>query len=355
MDVKKELEILAPVITKNILDVISAEQARVKGQYDYIDEIWLKIIDLLQGGKRLRGAFLYYSYLMHGGKDKDEALKASVLPELIHLYLLIVDDFQDKCELRRNVSTLNKVYREKHLKEFKKRDPVHFGNSIAVLGGLFVNHLSFNYFSQLNFPLQEKIDAIARINGQIVDVGYGQTLDIFSESMEEVTEKSVMNILLLKTAKYTYEGPLQIGAILAGASEADLKILSDYAIPAGMAFQIQDDILGMFGEEEKMGKTANSDLIEGKQTLLIVKALELAGAKGKNFIKQSLGNPDLTSDDVRRVQEIVTECGSLDYAKLMCKNFVAEAKKNLAKSKFKDNVGYEFITGIADYMVNRAS
>jgi geranylgeranyl diphosphate synthase type I len=353
MDVKNELKIFAPKVTEEILNIIEDERKRTDGKYEHIDEMWRYVINLVQSGKRLRGAFLYYAYIMYGGKDYKEAMKAATLPELIQLYLLIIDDFQDKSEQRRGVPTMHKIYREMHSNKFVKRDPVHFGNSIAVCSGLCVNHLGFNYFTKLNFPLQNKINAITKINEQIMDVGYGQTLDIFSESMDKVSEKYVMDILLLKTAKYTYEGPLHIGAMLAGASNEELKILSDYAIPAGIAFQIQDDILGMFGDEEKLGKPVDSDLMEGKQTLLIVKALELAGKQGSEIIRKGLGNPNLTSEDVKGILKIIVDCGSLEYAKNLTKKLVLQAKTSLEASKFKDNQGYDFISGIADYMINR--
>ena len=154
---------------------------------------------------------------------------------------------------------------------------------------VFANEL----LSSLNMKEKNKIKAIKAFNEMTAKVIYGQQLDILSE-MEEITIEDISLIHRLKTAAYTIEGPLIIGALLAGAK--NLKTFSKYAIPLGKAFQMQDDILGVFGDEKKLGKPIGSDIKEGKQTILILKALEVANDKQKKIITKNLGNKKLTKN-----------------------------------------------------------
>jgi geranylgeranyl diphosphate synthase type I len=156
----------------------------------------------------------------------------------------------------------------------------------------------------------------------------------------------------LKTAHYTVAGPLQLGAILAGASEEDLKALNDYGIPLGKAFQIQDDILGLFGSEEKFGKPTDSDLKEGKRTLLILKALEKCSPEEKEKIEGALGNQELSAEAAEEVRAIIKATGSLDYSRKLAGELIEQAKQSISQSNFKAEAK-EFLLGIADYMLKR--
>jgi len=167
-----------------------------------------------------------------------------------------------------------------------------------------------------------------------------------------VTEKDITDIHTLKTAIYTIEGPLHIGAILAGAGKEDLGELSDFAIPLGKAFQTQDDILGMFGTREKIGKPVGSDVREGKKTLLMVKALELGSPTQRKFIQRCLGNKRLTFKQLEKLREIVTKTGSLDYSKRLIERYSDEARVALGKLKI-SNEGRQFFMYICNYIIQR--
>src|SRR4030042_6751265 len=124
----------------------------------------------------------------------------------------------------------------------------------------------------------------------VADVIRGEELDIFLGLGQRLEENNILKIIEYKTASYTIDGPLQIGAILAGANLKTLKKLSSYAFPLGIAFQIQDDILGMFGDSKKTGKPVGADLREGKQTLLIIEARKRANGKQSKVIDNVLGS-----------------------------------------------------------------
>ncbi len=155
-----------------------------------------------------------------------------------------------------------------------------------------------------------------------------------------------------KTAKYTFEGPLHLGAILGGADDKFLNQLSQYAIPAGIAFQIQDDILGIFGDEKKTGKPVGSDIRQGKYTILVAKAFEKANPRQKKILARCLGNKNLTKKDIEDFRKVIIESGSLDYAKNLAMKLVWEAKKELEKIKMNSETK-KFLRGIAEYMIKR--
>lgn len=309
----------------------------------------------LRPGKRLRPALMYYGYKIFEGEQDEEVVKAAVCPEILHAYLLIHDDVMDQDERRRGEPTMHKVYEDEHRRLYKKYESAHFGESMAINLGDVGCHYALQALAAADFPAEQKTAAILKLHQQIVTVGYGQMLDVMSTVLndEEVDEDYVMHVHQFKTAVYTYETPLMIGATLAGANEHDLKVLSDYAIPAGIAFQIQDDILGMFGDEKKLGKANISDLREGKHTLLIIKALEKASGEQKEVIKGALGNPNLTQKMADEVRRIVIDTGSLQYSVEAAIKYVKQAKKALEARPQWQNEGRRFLDGIADYMIER--
>lgn len=343
-------QIIEPLIKESFVEAVA--------QAESISPVAVDAIKLLQEytlrkAKRLRAAFIYFSYLMLGGDDKQAILKASVSIEILHAYLLIHDDVMDQDSLRRGEPTMHKTYEDLHREQRLLHDAGHFGESMAICLGDVGAHLANKQLIDSDFPPERIIKAASEFNSQIATVGYGQMLDILSSVRSDVVESDVMQVHRYKTASYTYETPIHVGAILAGAEEEDLVDLSGYAIPAGIAFQIQDDILGMFGDEEKLGKPNTSDLREGKNTLLILKALEEADSAQEKVIKEALGNPNLTDTQADDVRQIIRETGSLDYSKNVAIDFVRKAKQALSVRPEWVGEGREFLDGIADYMIER--
>lgn len=310
----------------------------------------------MRGGKRIRPALMYYGYRLFSDENVEEAIKGSIAFELIQSYLLIHDDIIDQDSLRRGGPTMHEMYRHAHIKSFGEKEPqnnpAHFGTSMAILAGDAANHLANLIMLNLKMPDDRKIKAISELNRFVHRVIYGEALDVLAETKKKVTESDILKIHHLKTASYTFEAPLIVGAVLAGAGPAQIKILSDYAAPLGQAFQIQDDILGVFGKEEKLGKPVGSDLREGKQTLLVIKALQGADAREKKIIKDALGNPELTKGQLEDVQAVIITTGALDYSRKLAKKKIKKARRALEKLNI-SNDAMDFLAGIADYMLER--
>lgn len=316
---------------------------------------------VLAGGKRVRAAFMYWGYRAARPQQVDEAgrrekyeaiIEASMSIELTHIFLLIHDDIIDRDDFRHGIATVHKKYEQLARRFFKKTDPKHFGDSMAIVVGdmaaAFGNDIIFNSL----FSPERKQVALSKLQEIVVNTVSGEILDVMLEAKGKATEKEILEVHRNKTAKYTVEGPLHLGALLAGADEKRLKVLSEYAVPVGIAFQIQDDILGACGNEKKLGKPVCSDLREGKQTLLIVKALELGSKADKNNIHRLLGKRDASEKEIELFRDIVRNTGSLQYSRDLAKKYVERGKRMIAESGLNEEVK-GFLIGIADYIVDR--
>lgn len=307
---------------------------------------------VMAGGKRLRAAYIYWGYLAAGGKEIEKIVDASMSIELTHIFLLIHDDIIDRDDFRHGREAIHKRYERIARRYYKKVDPVHFGNSLAIVVGDMASAFGNDIIFNAKFAPEKKQKALSKLQEIVVDTVSGEILDVMLEAKGSATEKEILEVHRNKTAKYTVEGPLHLGALLAGAGESALKILTAYAIPVGVAFQIQDDILGVFGNEKKLGKPVCSDLREGKQTLLISKALERGDKKQRNIIRELLGKKDASKDDIELFRKAIRETGSLEYSQQLAANYAAEGIKAAKSSDFPKNVK-EFLIGIADYIVKR--
>ena len=353
------------------LDLISYKKTLDKALEQYFDGFASKIeppftdkniqavIDamislILRGGKRIRGTLVKYAHDAITEQESGAILDLSMATEIIHGYLLIADDIMDRDTKRRGGPTVHKILEEYYEKEYAKNDKEHVGLSLALMSFTLANHIAFEIVSDLQIQEKIRIAILKHLHETIRLTVYGQILDMATEFENSVVPEQVINVHKNKTAYYTFKNPLMTGAILAGASKAQIKALNNYAMNVGIAFQLRDDILGMYGDEEKIGKAVNSDIREGKKTMLIVKALELGGNKVKDFIKRKLGKPGLSKEDLDDFRKITKETGSLNYSQELIEKYIKKGKNHLIKEKhlFKKQ-GYEFLLGIADYIGSR--
>lgn len=300
--------------------------------------------DFLEGGKKLRGAILMLGYEMFGGKDRKQALLASLAVEITQSALLIHDDIMDQDSLRRGKPTMHKLYE----KMFGK----HYGESMGIIVGDEGFFLASSLLTSLDFPAAIVVKANALYNKILREVGLGQALDISYVKQKKMGEEWVFRIHHYKTAGYTIFGPLAIGAILAGAGETEISLLEEFGTQVGVAFQIHDDELGMFSTEEQLGKPSDSDLREGKLTLLMVKAFEKAKREDLKILKKSYGNKNLTEKDIEKVRRIIKKTGALEYSQEKCQELVAEGKKVIPKIT-KDRYYQQLLSELADLVIER--
>jgi geranylgeranyl diphosphate synthase type I len=308
----------------------------------------------MSGGKRIRPAMVYYAYLAAGGKNENRIIEASMCMELTHSFLLIHDDIIDKDEKRHGVSTIHERYKKIGKRWASTKDSEHFGNSMAMLAGDMSAAMANEVLFNCTFPSDIIVRALDKLQLIVYTIVPGEMLDVMLEIQGRASEKDVLKMYEGKTSSYSFEGPLHLGTVLAGVDNPKmLKNYSQYSAPLGKAFQIRDDVLGIYGKEKKIGKPIGSDVIEGKQTLLVVKALELGTRQQRGRIKKYLGKKDLTSRELEEFRMIIKESGSLEYCQNLADNFVKEAIFAINKIDFKNEEAKQFLVGLAEYMVKR--
>ncbi len=305
---------------------------------------------VLAGGKRLRPALMYYSYLGLGGRRKQEIIKTSVSIELIHAFLLIHDDIIDKDDKRHNVDTVN--YRYQKLGKRLFQDEEHFGNSMAIIIGDMIGALGNQVIFQSHFPAETIIRALDKLQSIVSKTVIGEAQDVYISYKKKADEKEILKMYENKTAKYSLEGPMHLGAILAGAKETDLQKISQLAIPLGIAFQIQDDILGIYGDEKKLGKPVGSDIREGKQTILLIKASQRANSKQKRFLQSLVGKESISKKEIEQFRQIIDQTGAKQYASQLAKKKIEESKQVIQEINW-NKASQKFLLSVADYMYKR--
>jgi len=308
----------------------------------------------LSGGKRIRPALVYYGYLAAGGRDGKEILRASMSIELTHVFLLIHDDIIDKDAKRHGVDTIHERYKKIAKRYFPKKNAEHFGNSMAMLVGDMAAAMGNEIIFRSDFPAKTILDALDKLQEIVYKIVPGEMKDVYLEMRGNATEKEILDMYEGKTSSYSFEGPLHLGATLAGNKNKDLmRNFSEYSMAVGKAFQIRDDILGIFGEEKKIGKPVGSDIIEGKQTILVARALATGNKKQIAGIKKLLGKKDLTRKDLEAFRDLIMDTGSLVHAEELMDKLISESIDALGKIRFKNAEAKVFLEGIARYMAER--
>ena len=242
----------------------------------------------LLGGKRLRPALVVAGFrTVSSGLDLEPALDAGVALELLHTYFLIHDDWMDGDRVRRGGPAVHVVLAERFRSE-------HKGNASAILAGDYALALACDALSRVETSAEKLRGAFAVFAEMQLGAVAGQQLDIVGDG------RNVELGYALKTGSYTVEGPLKLGALLAGAKKPTLAALARYARPAGIAFQLRDDLLSLFGDPRVTGKPLASDLKSGKRTLLLGLALRRAKGADLAAIRAVLGNPRASLTELRR-------------------------------------------------------
>ncbi|OGG14874.1 hypothetical protein A2773_01235 [Candidatus Gottesmanbacteria bacterium RIFCSPHIGHO2_01_FULL_39_10] len=273
----------------------------------------------LSGGKRIRPALLYHSFISYGGKSFEDVKNYCLALELLHSWALIHDDIMDRSHFRRGQSTVNAYYEEKY------EDP-DLANSLSILAG----DLALSFADELFYSQTIKNEKITLIYSQLKkEVIYGQIMDVTKAKSEE----EVLKMIEYKTAGYSIEKPLLLGALLGGADSFQLKALSEIGLKTGLAFQIQDDILGVFGDEETLGKPVDSDMKEGKMTLLVIKTLSLLNSHDKKIFLSLWGNPKSGKKELGMIKKMITDSKGLSSCLSYYNSINKDIDSKIASSK----------------------
>ena len=305
---------------------------------------WLT--DLLRGGKRLRPAFAYWAYRAAGGDDSAEAVAAATSLELLQACALVHDDVMDGSDTRRGLPAAHRRFATLHRENEWLGSHEGFGVGAAILLG----DLCLSWADELLYASGLPLDALARAKPLYdvmrTELMAGQYLDLLEQARGGGSVERAMRVVRFKSAKYTIERPLHLGASLAGAAPSLLEALSAYGLPLGEAFQLRDDVLGVFGDPAETGKPAGDDLREGKRTVLVATALERASESEAAVIRRRLGDPALDAVGVDELRTVIVDTGALENAETLIDKLTSESLAALDAAGI-DDVPREVLRGLA--------
>ena len=290
---------------------------------------------LVTGGKRMRALLCYWGWRGAGGAPDAQAIvQAGAALELFQAAALIHDDIIDRSDTRRGGPSVHRQFSTLHSDSGWALDGERFGHAAAILTGDLCLSLSEEMFAGIGAGAGSRARAV--FNLMRTEVMAGQYLDILEEvagpsKPHETAVARASAIIRYKSAKYSSEHPLVLGGALAGASEELLAGYSAFALPLGEAFQLRDDVLGVFGDPARTGKPAGDDLREGKRTVLVGLTIDGAGEGDRTFVDRNLGRQDLSDEEIARMCAVMVDSGALERTEDMINGLGDTAMKALAQ------------------------
>ena len=335
-------------------------------QRDYLTSIASELIPvcdaledyLLEGGKRLRPLFAYAGFLAAGSTPSRTDIRAMASLELLQACALIHDDLMDGSDTRRGKPAIHRHFENLHRQGSMAGLAEQFGEAAAVLLGdlalVWSDHMLHN--SGLS---HESLTAALRIHDEMrIELMAGQYLDVREAGEREHSVERSLRIARYKSGKYTIERPLHLGAVIARPTATEhselLNVLSAYGLPLGEAFQLRDDMLGIFGDPQETGKPAGDDLREGKRTVLIALTHERQSAAQAETCKKYFGRADLDADGVAILQEIIEATGARAELESTIEK-LTDAALTAAESSLFTNDGKALLIELANIATKRSA
>ncbi|MBU0619170.1 polyprenyl synthetase family protein [Patescibacteria group bacterium] len=351
MDFKSYLKIAQKEINRELDKIFKAKLVESEKAGQISQEMIQRLWQLCLKGKKIRGILVKLAYQSCGGRDINQAIQVAAGVEVLHASMLIFDDIMDQDDQRRGQPAMHKQFEQIG------------GDSWYGVGlGINVGVLAL----VLAYELIESETVLKPVFKYCQQTVYGQALDLTVLPWEQVNRAMIKKIHHYKTVSYTVLLPLMAGAVLAGETDASrLRALKSYAQALGLAFQIQDDILGVFGEPKIIGKPAGADLREGKKTHLIVdtasklqcfrrKLRHSDGQANSNFqkFKSLIGKKDLTKKETDWLRKIIKTSGALDKSVKIANQWSVKAKQAVSQITADKELQKVYI-GLADFVVKR--
>jgi geranylgeranyl diphosphate synthase type I len=340
-----------------VVDEVLSEQSQILAVVsDDLTPMVDALTALLAGGKRLRPAFCYWGFRGAAGDaaHDDAALRAAASLEFLQACALIHDDVMDGSDTRRGLPAAHRRFAGVHRGAEWLGSPESFGIGAAILLG----DLCLSWADELLMSCGLPTDAVMR--GKAVydvmrtELMAGQYLDLLEQARGGGSVDRALRVVRYKSAKYTIERPLHLGAALAGATPDVIEAYSGYGLPLGEAFQLRDDILGVFGDPDETGKPAGDDLREGKRTVLVAIAVERSTPKQAAVMRRYLGDPALDATGVAALREIIGDTGAKDYTENLIAELLETALGALHTADL-DSQAREVLTGLAFAATRRST
>jgi geranylgeranyl diphosphate synthase, type I len=340
MDFQTYLALSAEEIHQEMIEHLVLLGTRGTGIYPQFKKLITLFISSAVDGKCLRGTLVKLGYTLGTPGAEGKICTVAAAYEILHTSILIHDDIIDQSRLRRGKPTIHHALGDNN-----------YGTSQSICLGDIGFFLANKLIAESAFSSSAKI--VSLLSQIITDTFFGEMLDIELTSNSILrNEKDVLSMQRFKTAQYTIAGPLLIGAELGNVSAEVLSAIRMFGEYIGIAFQIQDDILGMFGNEQITGKSSYSDIEEGKNTLLITFALGHASAAQKKLLLEYYGKGKLENGKYEMIKMTIQETGALTYSHAKAKRYVTRGKKIIPQLT-SDKTLQRYLTDFADFIIER--
>lgn len=271
-----------------------------------------------RGGKRLRPVVLGAAYrAVDPAGSLDRVVEAAAGVELLQSYLITHDDWMDQDDRRRGGPSVHADLRT-------AVSDRHLADSLAILCGDLACAYSWELFHDAPFPHGRRQEAMAELGTMHCEVIFGQQLDLLGDA-------DVKRMHHLKTGSYTVRGPLRLGALLADAGPAEMDTLTRFGAPLGVAFQLRDDLLGIFGDSRKLGKQVGNDVQAGKNNAVVSEARKLLQGDDLQALEKVLGNREAGASELQSAVELIRRCGAGDRVQERLQQMVRQAREELAR------------------------
>jgi len=308
----------------------------------------------LDSGKRLRPIFSYVGFLGTGANPSQAIIQACAALELVHVCALMHDDVMDGSDTRRGAPSIHKSFEAMHKEKNLVGSAENFGTSTAILLGDLALVWSAKMLHQSGLESPTLIRALPMYDEMRVELMAGQYLDVYEQALGSSSVERSLKVARYKSGKYTIERPLHFGAALGSTDSATLmKSYSSYGLPLGEAFQLRDDVLGIFGNPAETGKPAGDDLREGKRTVLLAKTMEFATSSEQTVINNALGNPNLSALEIEEVREIIKSSGALKWVEELIESLTSSARQAIEHGEIVP-VAKTYLGELADIVTRRS-
>ncbi|WP_245984079.1 polyprenyl synthetase family protein [Streptomyces tateyamensis] len=307
---------------------------------------------LLDGGKRLRPAFCYWGWRGAGGAaDSTGIVDAAAALELLQASALVHDDLMDRSDTRRGLPSVHRRFEALHRDSGWRGDREQYGAAAALLLGDLLLIWCDELFVRCGVAPAAVLAAKPVFDLMRTEVMAGQYLDVLEPVAGDSTDARALEraqtVLHYKSAKYTIERPLQVGARLAGASEELVAAYGEFGLPLGEAFQLRDDLLGVFGDPAVTGKPAGDDLREGKRTLLVALALRGLDPASAALLDRRLGAPGLTAEEITELSDLVAKSGAPEQVEERIEQLMDRSLAALAAAPLADETARATLLALA--------
>ena len=306
-------------------------------------------------GKRLRPSLVCWSYAAHSGRDADAVLGAATAVELVHTSALVHDDVIDRSATRRGHASLHAGFAAAHGAAWSGTAQ-DYGSSVAILLGDVLLAAASRHLLACDVPYAALLRAHEAFTRLQVEVMAGQFLDVDAAARGVADRDRALTIATLKSGRYSVSRPLELGALLAGTEPSAAAAMLSVGDPLGVAFQLGDDLLGVFGDPAETGKPTGADLVEGKRTLLIAETLARLLGPERAAFDQRLGAQGLRPEDVEEMREAISSCGARAAVEEQMRRSADAARSAIDALPLPAPVresAREDLHGLADWMTTR--